>query len=86
MTSKHYKWQTRWQHHPDRGLWSHTDSGLEVLLDDAGRPRALNAAEAQARLAVKNGPHNAPLMVERLLREATQLAAAAKEKAHVPRR
>lgn len=72
MTSKHYRWQTRWQ--LADGLATH-ETGLRVRLA-AGRPLAQNADEVHSALAPKHG-HNAAAMVQRLLREAAQLLGAA---------
>lgn len=71
MTSKHYKWQTRWRVDRAAGLATH-DSGLQVTFS-SGQAQAVNQAEALAALAVKNGPHNAPQMLKRLVREAADL-------------
>lgn len=69
MTSKHYKWQQRWR---VAGRTATHETGLAVSLQ-AGQFVTANAAEVAAALGVKNGPHNAPRMVERLAREGQQL-------------
>lgn len=75
MTSKHYKWQTRWRQVAERGTLLH-DTGIECRVAPDGRASTtLTQQEAEAVLAVKNGPHNAPAMLRRLLREAEQLEA-----------
>lgn len=83
MTGKHYRWQTAWRLHAGAQLHTAThDSGLEVEFDTAGRASARNAAQVLQTLAVRNGPHNAPRMVQRLIREAEQLY---RSQAHVRR-
>lgn len=72
MTSKHYRWQTRWQLDTAAGLATH-ESGLRVRLAAGQAPQPENAAEVQAQLAQHHGGHNAPLMLARLLKEAGQL-------------
>lgn len=75
MTTKRHLWQHRWSIDAAQRLAVH-DSGLRVPFTpagDAGAPE--NAAEVQAALAVKNGPHNAPIMLRRLEREARELLA-----------
>ncbi len=71
MSSKHHKWQTRWRVDAASGMATH-DSGLRVRLGQAE-----NGAAVQAELARTHGPHNAPQMLERLLREARLLLAQA---------
>ena len=72
MTSKHYKWQTRW--HVANGIATH-DTGLVVSIA-GGQPRANNARQVIESLTPKHG-HNAPDMVARLLRAAGPLMASA---------
>ena len=74
MTSKHYRWQTRWHIDLAAGRATH-DSGLIVSFTAASGPdgQAENADATLALLAVKNGPHNAPTMLRRLLKEAATL-------------
>lgn len=48
------------------------DCGLRVRLLD-GKGAAENAAEIAESFVAKHGPHNAPAMVQRLVREGTQL-------------
>lgn len=76
MTSKHYRWQTRWQLDQAAGIARH-ESGLIVSFtaDSGGAGQAENAEATLAALAVKNGPHNAPNMLRRLLNEAAELYA-----------
>lgn len=67
MTSKKYGWQKRWTVDRGAGTAQH-DTGLQVaLLGD--QVRANNAQQVQTVLAEKHG-HNAPEMVQRLLKEA----------------
>lgn len=70
-TDKHHRWQARWQIDQGGGLATH-DTGLRVRLQDGlGVPE--NAEEVALALAPKHGAHNAPLMVQRLVREGAQL-------------
>lgn len=55
------------------GCAVHID-GLEVRFDRNGL-RAVNADEVRAALARVHGPHNAPVMLARLLKEARTLYA-----------
>lgn len=77
MTSKHYRWQTRWRIEPDARRAVH-ESGLVVAFDCAPgrlpRPRGqpLNAADIESALTPKHG-HNATTMIARMLREASEL-------------
>ncbi|WP_418318941.1 hypothetical protein [Piscinibacter sakaiensis] len=71
MTSKHNRWQERWDLNQDDGLAVH-DSGLRVRLHD-GVGVADNAAEIEQALLPQHGPHNAPAMVRRLIREGAQM-------------
>jgi hypothetical protein len=72
MTSKKYLWQRQWSIDAGQRLAVHA-SGLRVPFTPAGDTGAAeNAPQIQAALAVKNGPHNAPVMVRRLEREARQ--------------
>lgn len=81
MQSPRYRWQTRWQLDQAAGIATH-DSGLIVRF--TGRhAEAVNGDDIQAALAVKNGPHNAPIMLRRLLKEAAELQAKAAD--HVSR-
>lgn len=83
MTSKHYRWQARWQLDRAAGTATH-DSGLIVRFTAAAGPDGQpdNAPETLAALAVKNGPHNAPQMLRRLLKEAAELHNQAPHHAH----
>lgn len=81
MTSKHHKWQLRWQVDASAGLATH-DSGLRVRFADHSPGQPENADAVAAQLAAKHGLHNTPQMIERLLREADQLVRGAH---HAPR-
>lgn len=72
MTSKHHKWQTRWRLDPAARRATH-DSGLQVEFAANGRAWNMNGPTFAEELAKTHGPHNAPLMVARLLREAERL-------------
>lgn len=67
MTSKKYGWQKRWQVDRAAGTAQH-ETGLHVAAA-GGQVRANNAQQVQTVLAEKHG-HNAPEMVQRLLKEA----------------
>ena len=71
MGSKHHRWQARWQLDPAQGVAIH-DSGLRVRLRDS-QGVAENGAEVVDALTPQHGPHNAPAMVQRLVREGAQL-------------
>ena len=71
MTSKHFRWQASWEIDQGEGVARH-DTGLRVRLQD-GRGEAENAEEVIRSLVPKHGAHNAPAMVQRLVREGTQL-------------
>lgn len=73
MTSRHHKWQARWQIDRPAALATH-ESGLRVSLQ-GGQVRAVNGATLVDELAKTHGGHNAPRMLARLLREAAQLFA-----------
>ena len=70
-SSKHARWQARWQLDAAAGLATH-DNGLRVRLLD-GRAAPENAEEVAQALASAHGPHNASAMVQRLVREGGQL-------------
>jgi hypothetical protein len=70
-TSKHSLWQARWDIDQHANLATH-DNGLRVRLQD-GQGVAENAAEIALTLAAVHGQHNADAMVQRLVREGTQL-------------
>ena len=75
MTSRKYKWQTRWTVDA-AALEARHECGLVVRFTRTGpalRPELVNRAETVAALTPKNGAHNAPLMVDRMEREAVQL-------------
>jgi hypothetical protein len=74
--SPRYRWQTRWTIDAAEHQARH-ESGLIVEFDRApGLPlphgRASNGPAIEAALAEKHG-HNAPAMVQRMVREARQL-------------
>ena len=71
MSPKPSLWQSRWQIDQVEGLAVH-DTGLRVRLQD-GKGTADNAAEVIESFIPKHGPHNAPAMVQRLVREGAQL-------------
>ena len=71
MTSKHYRWQALWQIDQEDGIAIH-DSGLRVRLKE-GCGEAENADAIALLLVPKHGEHNAPSMVQRLVREGAQL-------------
>ncbi len=71
MSSKPSLWQGRWQIDQMEGLAVH-DSGLRVRLQD-GKAAPENAVEVAESFVPKHGPHNAPAMVQRLVREGAQL-------------
>ncbi len=71
MTSRRYKWQTRWTYDAGAKLATHAD-GLQVSLA-SGQAQALNAAAYTEAMTPKHGGHNAPLMLRRLMWEAREL-------------
>ena len=76
MTSRRYKWQARWQWDAETETFEH-DSGLQVRFKPGPGPgEAVNLADIMPALVAKNGGHNAPQMVQRMLGEAAQLRAA----------
>lgn len=81
MTSKHYRWQTRWRVDLDARRALH-DSGLIVQFSTPeGRAHAVDDPELVARLTQQHGPHNIGPMLARWLREAGQLY---REAQHAP--
>ncbi len=72
MTSKHHRWQARWQVDPATGVATH-ETGLRVRLAEGGRGQPENADEVARALMPVHGAHNAPAMVQRLVREGAQL-------------
>jgi hypothetical protein len=72
MRSKASLWQARWQINQAEGLAIH-DSGLRVRLQDNGQGSAENPDDVVQALIPQHGPHNAPAMVQRLVREGAQL-------------
>jgi hypothetical protein len=71
MSSKPSLWQARWQINQTEAL-AIQDTGLRVRLED-GKANAENSAEIVESFIPKHGPHNAPSMVQRLVREGAQL-------------
>lgn len=71
MSTKHHRWQARWQIDPATGVATH-DTGLRVRLEE-GRGTPENADEVTLSLVPAHGAHNAPAMVQRLVREGAQL-------------
>lgn len=71
MSKDHHRWQARWQIDPAQGVATH-ESGLRVRLE-GGRGSAENADAVALTLVPKHGAHNAPAMVQRLVREGAQL-------------
>ena len=71
MSAKPSLWQARWQIDQAEGLAIH-DSGLRVRLHE-GKGSAENADEVVALFVPQHGLHNAPMMVQRLVREGAQL-------------
>jgi hypothetical protein len=71
MSTKHALWQARWDIDEAEGLALH-ECGLRVRLQD-GQGVAENADEIIASLVPQHGAHNAPAMVQRLVREGAQL-------------
>ena len=70
--STRYRWQIRWRLIAP-GYAQHV-SGLEVRFGD-GPMRSPNENETRSALARVHGPHNAPVMLARLLKEARILYA-----------
>ena len=70
--SRHYKWQAAWT---VEGAVARHESGFTVTV--TGRHTA--PPEVLSALAKKHGPHNAPLVVQRLAREGLACLAAARE-------
>lgn len=71
MRTKASLWQARWQLFPAESLAVH-DCGLRVRLQD-GVGAAENADEVAESFVPQHGAHNAPAMVQRLVREGAQL-------------
>jgi hypothetical protein len=71
MSAKPSLWQARWHTDEAEGRAVH-DCGLRVTLRD-GKGVAENATEIIESFIPKHGPHNAPAMVQRLVREGAQL-------------
>jgi hypothetical protein len=71
MSSKPSQWQARWEINQADGVAIH-DSGLRVRLQD-GLGKAENSVEVIESFIPKHGSHNAPAMVQRLVREGAQL-------------
>lgn len=73
--SNRWRWQRRWRVYPELMLAEH-ECGLRVRFSRRGGrlvPTPDNAEEIIAALAPRNGPHNAPIMVQRMVREAEVL-------------
>jgi hypothetical protein len=71
MKLRHQPWQAQWRVDPAQAVATH-ESGLRVHLQD-GRGASDNAQTIIEGLVPKHGPHNAPAMVQRLLREGAQM-------------
>lgn len=90
MTSKHYRWQTRWHVNLDASTATH-DSGLVVRFDRADDDqRAWDGAivddpAVMSALLSKHGPHNIGPHLARLMREAGELFSAAIEASDGPK-
>ncbi|RYE96176.1 MAG: hypothetical protein EOO78_21940 [Oxalobacteraceae bacterium] len=73
MGTKSTMWQAKWQIDQMAGLAVH-DTGLRVRLPHGEYDGvAENADEIVQTLVPKHGAHNAPAMVQRLVREGVQL-------------
>ena len=75
MTSKHYRWQLKWALDL-KSLEAKHECGFLVRFTRDGerlRMQPANKTQIIAELTVKNGGHNAPRMVERMVREAAEL-------------
>jgi hypothetical protein len=71
MNSNRTHWQSRWDVDPMQHVATH-ESGLKVRVED-GIGKADNATEVEQTLVPTHGAHNAPAMVQRLIREGAQL-------------
>jgi hypothetical protein len=71
MNSNRTRWQSRWDVDPVQHVATH-ESGLMVRVED-GVGKADNAMEVEHTLVPMHGVHNAPAMVQRLIREGAQL-------------
>lgn len=71
MTSRHYRWQTRWVIDTIQRTCTHQTTGLVVRMDHP--PVLTNRAEVSAALTPVHGPHNVPRMLARLAWEALTL-------------
>lgn len=71
MVSKHHRWQAYWDLDAVAGRATH-DTGLRVRLEQ-GAGVAENGDEIAESFVARHGPHNAPAMVQRLVREGAQL-------------
>ena len=73
MTSKHYRWQTRWRIEGRRAIH---ESGLVVEFDSDPGTRQIgipaNARKIESALRERHG-HNARAMILRLVKEAERL-------------
>ena len=71
MSSTHHRWQSRWQIDEAARTATH-EMGLQVRLQD-GAGVAINGEEIVLSLVPVHGAHNAPAMVQRLVREGAQM-------------
>lgn len=71
MAPKHSRWQASWQVSDDGTVARHA-SGLRVRLHGE-QGQADNAADIELAFLPQHGPHNAPAMVQRLVREGAQM-------------
>ncbi len=72
MEPKTKPWKSRW-HIDDTETVATHDSGLRVRLQADGLGVADNGADIVALFEPLHGQHNAPAMVQRLLREGAQM-------------
>lgn len=71
MTSRHYKWQTRWVINATQRTCTHQPTGLVVRMDRP--PVLINISDVAAALMPVHGHHNVPRMLTRLAWEALTL-------------
>lgn len=71
MAGKNYRWQALWTVDHETGIATH-ESGIRV--DIRAARFTDDCADAVDQLRAKNGGHNAPIMLARLLREALAVA------------
>ncbi len=72
MTAQHVQWKLRWTVDDTETVATH-DSGLRVRLLESGLGVAENGEAVAAALTPLHGRHNAPAMVQRLVREGAQM-------------